>query len=61
MLYVKGWPTRMLSDAAADRLADARAAVSGLLGLDARYLDRVAIHGRYAELLAARTSRAQAA
>lgn len=61
MLYVKGWPTRMLSDAEADRLADARATVSGLLGLNARYLDRAAIHGRYAELLAARTNNAQAA
>lgn len=61
MLYVKGWPTRMLSDDEADLLAEARGTVSNLLGLNARYLDREAIHGRYAMLLEGRTGRARAA
>lgn len=61
MLYVKGWPTRMLSDGEADLLAQARGTVSNLLGLNARYVDRDAIHGRYAALLDARTGRARAA
>ncbi|MFK0333878.1 phosphoadenosine phosphosulfate reductase family protein [Rhizobium sp. NPDC090275] len=54
MLYVKGWPTRMLSDAEADLLAEVRCQVSELLCLNARYLDRTAIHRRYAALLATR-------
>ncbi|MBU7589976.1 MAG: phosphoadenosine phosphosulfate reductase family protein [Sphingopyxis terrae] len=61
MLYVKGWPTRILSDDEADLLAEARGTVSNLLGLNARYLDRDAIHGRYAMLLEGRTGRARAA
>lgn len=61
MLYVKGWPTRMLADDEADLLAEARGTVSNLLGLNSRYLDRDAIHGRYAALLEARTVRARAA
>uniref|UniRef100_A0A9E8CNK8 Uncharacterized protein n=1 Tax=Bosea sp. NBC_00436 TaxID=2969620 RepID=A0A9E8CNK8_9HYPH len=52
MLYVQGWPTRMLSDAEAELLAEVRAEISGLLRLNARFLDREGIHGRYAELLA---------
>jgi hypothetical protein len=52
MLYQKGWPSRMLSDDEADLLAEVRGEVSRLLHLNARYLDREAIHGRYAELLA---------
>lgn len=51
----------MLSDDEADLLAEARGTVSNLLGLNARYLDRDAIHGRYAALLEARTGRARAA
>lgn len=51
MLYVRGWPTRMLSDAEADVLAQVRQEVSSLLGLHARCLDRVAIHQRYRQLL----------
>jgi len=42
----------MLSDCEADLLAEVRSEVSRLLHLNARYLDREAIHGRYAELLA---------
>lgn len=61
MLYVKGWPTRMLSDAEAELLAEVRCQVSELLGLNARHLDRTAIHHRYAALLAARGEKAAAA
>jgi 3'-phosphoadenosine 5'-phosphosulfate sulfotransferase (PAPS reductase)/FAD synthetase len=52
MLYVKGWPTRMLTDAEAAILANVRTAVSALIGLSSRYLDVASIHGRYAELMA---------
>lgn len=51
MLYVKGWPTRMLSDTEAEILAGVRAEVSTMLGLRSRCLDRASIHARYAELL----------
>lgn len=57
MLYVKGWPTRMLSDREADLLVEARTEVSTLLGLRGRYLDRNSIHARYAELIALNASR----
>lgn len=61
MLYVKGWPTRMLSDAEADILAEVRTEVSGMLGLRSRCLDRASIHARYAELIAIRSSKGRAA
>jgi hypothetical protein len=61
MLYVKGWPTRMLSDTEAELLAEVRAEVSDLLRLNARFLDRDAIHGRYAELLAIKASKSRSA
>ncbi|WP_192242893.1 phosphoadenosine phosphosulfate reductase domain-containing protein [Mesorhizobium silamurunense] len=51
MLYVGGWPTRMLTDGEADLLAEVRREVSGLLGFKSGFLDRDSIHGRYAELL----------
>lgn len=53
MLYVKGWPTRMLTDAEAAILARVRRQISYLLNIDANYLDVPSIHGRYAELMAA--------
>lgn len=61
MLYVKGWPTRMLSDGEADLLAEVRTEVGTMMGFRARYLDRDAIHGRYADLLEAHASRRRAA
>lgn len=57
MLYVRGWPTRMLTNAEAEILASVRREVSGLFGFRSRYLDRDAIHGRYARLLAERASK----
>lgn len=59
MLYVRGWPSRMLTDAEADILASVRREVSGLFGFRSSYLDRQAIHGRYAELLAKRASKSE--
>lgn len=53
MLYVKGWPTRMLTDDEADILAGVRLDVAGLFGWSPTYTTRSTIHGRYAELLAA--------
>lgn len=52
MLYVKGWPTRMLTDIEAAALATVRRGVSELIGLRSHYLDVPSIHGRYAELMA---------
>lgn len=63
MLYVRGWPTRMLTDAEADILASVRREVSDLYGFRSHCLDRQAIHARYAQLLAdeaARTERRRA-
>jgi 3'-phosphoadenosine 5'-phosphosulfate sulfotransferase (PAPS reductase)/FAD synthetase len=51
MLYVRGWPTRMLTDGEAETLASVRRGVSDLFGFRSRCLDREAIHARYAELL----------
>jgi 3'-phosphoadenosine 5'-phosphosulfate sulfotransferase (PAPS reductase)/FAD synthetase len=61
MLYVKGWPMRMLTDGEADLLAEVRSELSSMLGLRAGYLDRAAIHARYAELLELHASRGRAA
>jgi hypothetical protein len=44
----------MLTDAEADILASVRREVSGLFGFQSRYLDRNAVHERYAQLLAER-------
>ena len=60
MLYVKGWPVRMLSDGEADLLAEVRSEVSAMLGFRARHVDRVSIHARYAELLDLQASRGRA-
>ncbi|RWH31616.1 phosphoadenosine phosphosulfate reductase family protein [Mesorhizobium sp.] len=61
MLYVKGWPLRMLTDGEADILASVRREVCDLLGLRSEFLDRDSIHGRYAELLAAKPAEKEAA
>lgn len=60
MLYVKGWPTRMLTDAEAEMLVYVRKRVSALMGFDSKYLDVPSIHGRYAELMAQNALRAAA-
>lgn len=57
MLYVKGWPTRMLTDAEAAVLAIVRKTVSGAVGFEVDHLDVPAIHRRYAALIAAQTGR----
>lgn len=54
MLYVKGWPTRMLTDAEADILGSVRAEVADIIGLQPTFTDRASIHQRYADLMAAR-------
>ncbi|WP_368649698.1 phosphoadenosine phosphosulfate reductase domain-containing protein [Brucella intermedia] len=60
MLYVSGWPTRMLSDGEAELLASVRTKISQLYHLDSQYLTVDDIHSRYAELMAER-ARKQAA
>lgn len=54
MLYVKGWPTRMLTDDEAKLLAGVRLVVCKLIGIEPTFVDRVSIHGRYAELMEAK-------
>lgn len=58
MLYVKGWPTRMLTDAEADILASVRQRMTDLFGFNSFCLDRASIHERYAELMAEHRRRA---
>lgn len=57
MLYVKGWPTRMLTDGEADVLAGVRREISDLFGFRSQCLDRASVHARYAELLNLRAYR----
>lgn len=57
MLYVSGWPTRMLTDKEAQTLAEVRATVSDLIGLEARCLTVPTIHARYAKLMAENAAR----
>jgi hypothetical protein len=51
MLYVKGWPTRMLTDEEADTLAGVRSEISAIFSIECACLDRDSIHDRYAELI----------
>ncbi|MBY5692024.1 phosphoadenosine phosphosulfate reductase family protein [Rhizobium leguminosarum] len=51
MLYVKGWPTRMLTDEEAGILCDVRNSVTELYGFASRHLTVDSIHQRYADLL----------
>jgi hypothetical protein len=51
MLYVKGWPTRMLSDVEADILSVVRRGISAMFGFQSACLDRDSVHARYAELI----------
>lgn len=60
MLYVSGWPLRMLTDEEADTLASARLQVSRLYGFNSDCLDVPGIHARYAHLLSEKERRAAA-
>ncbi|UXS49289.1 phosphoadenosine phosphosulfate reductase family protein [Agrobacterium tumefaciens] len=60
MLYVKGWPTRMLTDDEAGLLASVRYKVSSLYGFKSDCLDASSIHERYAYLLAEKVRKAAA-
>lgn len=51
MLYVKGWPTRMLTDDEAEILASVRNRVTELYGFRSQHLTVDGIHERYAALL----------
>ncbi len=57
MLYVKGWPERMLTDDEAQILADVRTEMGRLYGWNVKYSDVPSIHGRYAEMITARELR----
>lgn len=51
MLYVKGWPTRMLTNEEAGILCDVRVRTTELYGFASDHLTIDNIHQRYAELL----------
>ncbi|QSZ58428.1 hypothetical protein BTN45_06655 [Rhizobium sp. ZX09] len=51
MLYVKGWPTRMLTDEEAETLSFVRRYTSGLYGFQSRFIYPEEIHQRYSELM----------
>jgi 3'-phosphoadenosine 5'-phosphosulfate sulfotransferase (PAPS reductase)/FAD synthetase len=57
LLYTRGWPTVMPTEAEAQMLAEVRTAVAELLGLEIRYVTAAEILARYAELMAAREAR----
>lgn len=54
ILFQNGWPTRMLTDAEADLLAEVRTEISAIMRIPTVYVDRESIHGRYAQLIAER-------
>lgn len=60
MLYVKGWPTRMLTNEEAEILADVRNQVSYLYGFQSQHLTVDTIHERYAALLEEKSRKAAA-
>lgn len=51
LLYTKGWPTRMPSLEEAEQLAGIRRRVSGLLKIEADYLDGARVIARFDELM----------
>ena len=56
LMYEKGWPHRVPTQAEAEILADVRTQVSQLQGLASNYLDASSIRIRYQELITARDS-----
>lgn len=57
MLYVKGWPTRPLTEDEAVFLAGVRQKITTLNGFDAHYLDPLSIQARYIELIDLKAAR----
>lgn len=58
MLYVKGWPTRMLTDDEAEILSSVRHKVTEIYGFQSQCLTVDSIHQRYADLMSERDRRA---
>lgn len=54
LLYVRGWPTRLVTAPEARLLAGVRRTVSETVGIPSLYLDAQSVQARYAELLTAR-------
>lgn len=52
LLYTKGWPRVMPTDAEAEGLASVRREIAALYGMTVRYTDADAVRARYAELMA---------
>jgi hypothetical protein len=57
LLYVKGWPTVMPTQAEAELLAEVRREIGRVMGLDVKYTEANEVLGRYAELMALKESR----
>ncbi|CAN7297875.1 phosphoadenosine phosphosulfate reductase family protein [Agrobacterium tumefaciens] len=51
MLYIKGWPTRMLTNDEAEILADVRKQITDLYDFKSQHMTVDGIHQRYSELL----------
>ncbi|KAA3510116.1 phosphoadenosine phosphosulfate reductase family protein [Agrobacterium rosae] len=60
MLYVKGWPTRMLTDDEAEILASVRFKINGIYGFPDTFSTIDSIHERYAGLLEEKSRKAAA-
>jgi 3'-phosphoadenosine 5'-phosphosulfate sulfotransferase (PAPS reductase)/FAD synthetase len=60
LLYVKGWPTVMPTEAEAELIAEVRRAVAAAVGIEVRCTTAAAVMARYAELMAMKASKAAA-
>lgn len=52
LLYTKGWPTVMPTDAEAEMLCEVRRGVGAVLGIAVKYIDPASLIGRFSELMA---------
>ena len=52
LLYTKGWPTVMPTQAEAELLCGVRREIGALLGIEVRYTEPAAVIARYADLMA---------
>ena len=61
LLYTKGWPTVMPTEAEAELLCSVRRQVADLLGIEIKYTEPRELIARYAELMALRAAKDAAA
>jgi 3'-phosphoadenosine 5'-phosphosulfate sulfotransferase (PAPS reductase)/FAD synthetase len=61
LLYTKGWPTVMPTEAEAELLCGVRREIGALLGIEVRYTEPSAVIARYADLMAQNAVKVEAA